>query len=68
MCQNCVPVAAGTDQSNTLNSRRLVYISGGPGDHPPFLETHANSGTLGRSAYTFKGRNNINSLEKKQGT
>ena len=59
------PVAAGKDQSNSLNSGRFVYISGGPGDHPPFLETHGNSGTLGRSAYTFKERNHINSMEKK---
>ena len=40
-------------------------ISGKPGDHPSFLETHGNSGTLGTSAYTFKERNNINSLERK---
>ena len=35
-----------------------------PGD-PPFVETHGNSGTLDRSAYAFKERNNINSLQKK---
>ena len=59
------PVAAGKDQSNSLNSGTFLDISGGPGDHPPFMETHGNSGRLGRSAYTFKERNNINSLEKK---
>ena len=41
------------------------YISRAPADHPPFLDTHGNSGPLGRSAYTFQERNNINSLEKK---
>ena len=43
----------------------FCYISGAPADHPPFLDTHGNSGILGRSAYSFKERNNINSLEKK---
>ena len=60
-----VPLPAGKDQSNSLNSGKCFYISGGPGDHPPFMETHGNSGRLGRSAYTFKERININSLEKK---
>ena len=63
--KKCFPLPAGKDQSNSLNSARFFYISGGPGDHPPFLETHGNSGRLGRSAYTFKERNNFNSLEKK---
>ena len=35
-------------------------IFGPPADHPPFVNTHANSGTLPRSAYTFEPRNNIN--------
>ena len=52
------PVIARRDQQNYLNSGRFFYISGRPGDHPPFLVTH-------RSAYTFKERNNINSLHKK---
>ena len=56
---------AGEDQSNSLNSGRFLDISGGPGEHPPFLETHGNSGRLGRSAYTFKERNNLNSFHKK---
>ena len=43
-------VAAGKDQSNSLNYGRFLDISGRPGDHPPFLETHGNSGRLGRSA------------------
>ena len=63
--QNFFPVPAGTDQSNSLNYGTFLDISGRPGDHPPFLESHGNSGRLGRSAYTFKERNNINSLEKK---
>ena len=46
----------------------FCYISGPPADHPPFLDTHGNSGRLGKSAYTFKERNNINSLEKKSFT
>ena len=29
------------------------------------MDTHANSGTIHRSAYTFKPRNNINSFQKK---
>ena len=53
------------DQSNSLNNGNFFDISGRPGDHPPFLEAHGNSGRLGRSAYIFKQRNNINSLEKK---
>ena len=60
-----VPVAAGKDQSNYLDSVTVFDISGGPGDHPPFMQTHGNSGRLRRSAYTFIERNNINSLEKK---
>ena len=48
-----------------MGGGRFLCISGGPGDHPPFMETRGNSGTLGRSAYTFKECNNINSLEKK---
>ena len=59
------PVAAGKDQSNSLNSGTFFDISGTPADHPPFMETHGNSGRLGRPAYTFKERNNINSMEKK---
>ena len=38
---------------------------GPPANHPPFTDTHGNSGTLPRSAYTFKPRNNINSFQKK---
>ena len=37
------------DQSNPLNSGTFVYNSVIPGDHAPFLETHGNSGRLGRS-------------------
>ena len=37
---------------------RTTFAGGRPADHPPFMETH-------RSAYTFKERNNINSLHKK---
>ena len=37
------------DQSNSLNSGTFVYNSVIPGDHAPFLETHGNSGRLGRS-------------------
>ena len=59
------PVAADKHQSNSLNSGTFLDISGAPGDHPPFMETHGNSGRLGRSAYTSNERNNINSLEKK---
>ena len=43
----------------------LFYIFGPPADDPPFMETHGNSGTLPRSAYTFKPRNNINLFRKK---
>ena len=46
------------DQSHSLDS-------GTPADHPPFMDTHADSGTLPRSAYTFKARNNINSFQNK---
>ena len=59
------PVTAGQDQSNSLNSGTFLYISGPPGGNPSFMDTHGNSGTLARSAYTFKERNNINSLQKK---
>ena len=59
------PVPAGKDQSQSLNYAIIFYISGRPADHPPFLETHGPSGRLGRSAYTFKQRNNISSLQKK---
>ena len=41
------PVAAGKDQSNSLNSGECLEISGTTADHPPFIETHRNSGTLG---------------------
>ena len=58
-------VAASGDQSNSLNYGSLFYISGGPGHHPSYLDTHGNSGKIGRSAYTFKERNNINSFQKK---
>ena len=64
MAEIC-PVAPGTDQSNSLHSGTFSDISGAPGDHTPFMETHGNSGTLGTSAYTFKERNNIDSLQKK---
>ena len=40
-------------------------ISEAPADHPPFMDTHGYSGRLARSPYTFKERNNINSLQKK---
>ena len=60
-----VAAEISVDQSNSLNNGTFLDISGRPGDHPPFLEAHGNSGRLGRSAYTFKQRNNINSLEKK---
>ena len=59
------PVVAGKNQSKYLNSVNFFYISGRPADHPPFQETHGNSGTLDRPAYTFKDRNNINSLQRK---
>ena len=58
------PVTADEHQSNSLNSGNFFYISGAPGCRPPFMDTHANSGALGRSAYAFKERNNINSLQK----
>ena len=56
------PVA---DQSHSLNSGTFFYIFGPPADHPPFMDTHGNSGTLPRYAYTFKERNNINSFHTK---
>ena len=56
--QNCFPVVARQHHENDLNCGRFFDISGRPGDHPPFLETH-------RSAYTFKECDNINSLHKK---
>ena len=59
------PVTAGENQSHYLDSAKFWDISAAPGGHPPFMDTHGNSGSLGRSAYTFKERNNINSLEKK---
>ena len=63
--ENVFPVAAGKDQSQSLNYSSIFYVSGRPADHPPFLETHGHSGRLGRSAYAFKQRNNISSLQKK---
>ena len=48
-------VLARPDQENYLDCRTFLYISGRPGDHPPFMGTH-------RSAYIFKERNNINSF------
>ena len=59
------PVTPGVVKSNSLDSGAFFDISGAPGGRPPFMDTHANSGTLGRSPYTFKERNNINSLQKK---
>ena len=47
--------------ADQLNSLRSGTFSG----HLPFVDTHATSGRLGRSAYTFKGRNDINSLREK---
>ena len=41
------------------------YIFGPPANHPPFMDTRGNSGTLPMSAYTFRPRNNINSFRKK---
>ena len=58
------PVAAGRDLSNSLKSGAFSDISRAPADHPPFMDTRGNSGTVGRSAYTFKERNHINSLQK----
>ena len=46
-------------------SGHFWYIFGPPADHPPFMDTRGNSGTLPMSACTFKPRNNINSFRKK---
>ena len=34
-----------------LDSGTLLAVSGIPGDHPPFMETPGNSGTLVRSVF-----------------
>ena len=64
MWQKLFPVTARGDQSNYLNSGTFFYVSGAPGCRPPFMDTNGNSGRLGRSAYAFKERNNVNSLHK----
>ena len=51
------------DKSITFPRFRDIF--GPPADHPPFVDTSANSGSLSSSAYTFKPRNNINSFQKK---
>ena len=38
------------NQSNSLHYVICCNITAEPGDHAPFLETHGNSVTLGRSA------------------
>ena len=43
----------------------FLHFRGAPADHPPFMHPHGDSRSLCRSAYTFKERNNINSLENK---
>ena len=60
--QKLFPVVAGQHPIKLPELRDVFfYIYGRPGEHPPFLQTHGNSGGLDRSAYTF----NINSLLKK---
>ena len=54
-----------SNQSRSSVPAHFGYIFGPPAGHPPFIDTHANSGTLPRSHYTFKPRNNINSFQKK---
>ena len=51
-------IAPGKDQSYSINYGTFFDVPGRPADHPdpPFLETHVNSGTLGRSAHRRTGQ------------
>ena len=58
------PVTASDDQSDSLNSGTFLDVSGAPGGHPPFVDTHGNSGRLGRSAYSKNVRTSIHRRKK----
>ena len=61
-----IAFSEGGGGSSRNFSRYTIF--GPPADHPPFMDTRGNSGTLPMSAYTFKPCNNINSFRKKHFT